>query len=362
MKIAFITTTFQNTTNGPAKFARLLHKHSEDNLKKLIIFTEDVDEPLENVVKVNIPALINISGLGFLYRLLAYFFKISRQPGIELVVANNTMYGFLFNLFSRKKVVGFINDDQHINPSLRFKYKAFRSFVFSKFEEFALKHNNITVVNSQHLNQALANAYSLPSDKLFTLYKGIEINENVQLNLEKHDKDEIFRMVFVKTNFRIGGLRFLLEAIQGIKNVHLDIITDPRVKKSKEYKLAQKLESVSFYHHLPQSRVFELLDNSHCLCIPAEKEALGVANMEGMHHSCVILTSDVGGIPEVLEGGKSGLLVPVGNIKALQEKILFLKNNRVERKKFVINGFHSVKRFSIRHSIESFYQRVDQVK
>lgn len=361
MNIAFLTTTFENTTNGPAKFARLINKHPGVDNKNVVIFTEDVRGDKQDVVKVVIPSFLNFSGVGFLYRLFAYFFKVVKYPGVEVVVSNNTMYGFLFHLFSKKKVVGFINDDQHVVPAFQLNYSALRSFVFSKLEKFALRRNEITVVNSKHLNTTLSSAYEVPSNKIFTLYKGIEIDESSRLNLKKHDQDEVFRVLFVKTNYKIGGLEYLLKAIEGLKGVHLDIVTSPRVKKSRLIKLARNCESVKFYHSLPQDSVFELMDQAHCLCIPSEKEALGVANMEGMYHGCAILSTNVGGIPEVLNYGKAGILVPFGDEKTLREKLLFLKSNKEVRKDYVREGFKAVQRFSIQNSIQSFYEMLDHV-
>ncbi|KAA3634388.1 MAG: glycosyltransferase [Bacteroidetes bacterium] len=362
MNVAFLTTTFENTTNGPAKFARLINKHPGFNNKKVVIFTEDISQNYQDVVKVKIPSLLNFSGVGFLYRLFAYFFKVIRYPGVEVVVSNNTMYGFLFHLFSRKKVVGFINDDQHIVPAFQLKYSALRSYIFSKLEKFALKRNDITVVNSKHLHQTLSSAYEVPSDKIFTLYKGIEIEKNKKLCLDKHEEDEMFRVLFVKTNYKIGGLYYLLKALEGLNGVHLDIVTSPRVKKSRLVKLARNCESVKFYHNLPQSSVFDLMDKAHCLCIPSEKEALGVANMEGMYHGCAILSTNVGGIPEVLDYGNAGILVPFGDENILREKLLYLMNNREIRMQYVLKGFEAVQRFSIQNSIKSFYQMLDLVK
>ncbi len=359
MKIAFLTTTFETTSNGPAKFARLVYQFSQEWHNELFIVTEDTLEAGENVIKISVPTFLNYPGIGFLYRIFMYFVKVVTRKGIEVVVTNNAMYGFLFNLLTRKKVIGFINDYQHISPVFKLNYASIRSFIFARFERFALKHNQITIVNSRYLHNCLTSAYGVESEKLFILPKGIEIDDKAQANLEKHEDDKVFRVLFVKTNFKVGGLEYLLKAFAGLEGVHLDIVTSSKLKESNIYDYVKDCVSVSIYHYLPQEEVFDLMKQAHCLCIPSEKEALGVANIEGMYHSCVILATEVGGIPEVLDYGRSGVLVPFGDETELRKNILLLKKDRVMRINLVKNGFQSAKKFSISNSIKSFFELLD---
>jgi glycosyltransferase involved in cell wall biosynthesis len=57
---------------------------------------------------------------------------------------------------------------------------------------------------------------------------------------------------------------------------------------------------------------------------PALREALGVAVLEAMAMGKAIVASAIGGIPEAIAHGVSGLLVPAGDAKALAEAILRL--------------------------------------
>jgi len=57
---------------------------------------------------------------------------------------------------------------------------------------------------------------------------------------------------------------------------------------------------------------------------PALREALGVAVLEAMAMGKAIVASAIGGIPEAIEHGASGLLVPARDAKALAEAILRL--------------------------------------
>jgi glycosyltransferase involved in cell wall biosynthesis len=47
--------------------------------------------------------------------------------------------------------------------------------------------------------------------------------------------------------------------------------------------------------------------------LPSHREAFGMALAEARETGCAVIGTDAGGIPEVLEGGKAGIIVPVGD-------------------------------------------------
>ncbi|BAU10112.1 group 1 glycosyl transferase [Leptolyngbya sp. NIES-3755] len=55
--------------------------------------------------------------------------------------------------------------------------------------------------------------------------------------------------------------------------------------------------------------------------LASRQEPFGLALSEAREAGCAIVASDVDGIPEVLDGGNAGQLVPVGDVKALSEAL-----------------------------------------
>jgi N-acetyl-alpha-D-glucosaminyl L-malate synthase BshA len=66
-----------------------------------------------------------------------------------------------------------------------------------------------------------------------------------------------------------------------------------------------------------REQVYETLAISDVLLMPSELESFGLAALEAMASEVVPITTNVGGVPEVVEHGKSGFLAEVGDIETM---------------------------------------------
>jgi glycosyltransferase involved in cell wall biosynthesis len=76
-----------------------------------------------------------------------------------------------------------------------------------------------------------------------------------------------------------------------------------------------------------QELVQEKLAIADILLLPSELESFGLAALEGMACQVVPIATKVGGIPELIEHGKSGYLAEVGDVDTMARYAVELLGN-----------------------------------
>jgi N-acetyl-alpha-D-glucosaminyl L-malate synthase BshA len=77
-----------------------------------------------------------------------------------------------------------------------------------------------------------------------------------------------------------------------------------------------------------QERVNELLPLADLMLMPSELESFGLAALEAMACKVPAIATRVGGVPELIDDGVTGLLYPVGDVEAMAQGALSLLNDR----------------------------------
>jgi glycosyltransferase involved in cell wall biosynthesis len=91
-------------------------------------------------------------------------------------------------------------------------------------------------------------------------------------------------------------------------------------------------------------RIYPDLD---VLCLTSDNEGSPVSLIEGLASGCAAVSTDVGGVRDVLEDGRCGLLVAAGDAPALARAILELLGDPVRRQALGEAGRVSARRFAI---------------
>lgn len=81
--------------------------------------------------------------------------------------------------------------------------------------------------------------------------------------------------------------------------------------------------------------------------LASRKEPFGLVLIEAREYGCAIVATDVDGIPEALENGKAGFLVPVRNPEALSERLFFLLKNDLLSTEIAIRAQKNLDDFTV---------------
>ena len=107
----------------------------------------------------------------------------------------------------------------------------------------------------------------------------------------------------------------------------LVLVGDGPDRSSAEW-LAHDLGIHSRVHFLgKQERVSELLALADLFLMPSEMESFGLAALEAMACKVPTIATRVGGVPELIDDGVTGLLYPVGDVEGMAAGALDLLND-----------------------------------
>ena len=98
----------------------------------------------------------------------------------------------------------------------------------------------------------------------------------------------------------------------------------------------------------------EILAVSDIFLLPSEYESFGLAALEAMAASAVVISSDAGGLAEVNIDGKTGYTAAVGDVKTMSEKAIELLKDEAKLKQFKNNSKAQASLFDIHHIIPQY--------
>lgn len=329
VKVLFCTNVFEKVSNGPAKFAHLLLENSASEEMDVRILTEDITQPYPHVYKLPFHFPRIIKPLSQFWRMWKYHseaMKIRKDFPFDVLVYNNALVG-LWSALRFPGTIGMINDYSNASSKLinvlKRKEKLNKRHVFYFVENMVARSSPRIIVNSNYLKEYLTDAYKSNTRNIFKLYKGIEsgfFNNSFPEGRARAEKS----ILFVKTDFVLGGLNTLIEAIKLLPyKIHFTIVGPAEIHhQSIAESVEEHCSSLTMMQYAEQSKVFDLMRSHEIFCVPSFKEAFGVANIEAMACGCKIVSSNIGGIPEAVGNTGASWLVSPGAPSQLRDAIM----------------------------------------
>jgi glycosyltransferase involved in cell wall biosynthesis len=193
-----------------------------------------------------------------------------------------------------------------------------------------LKKLKVTVITiSEYMRKQLI-ANGLPPEQTFNLYHGLSASKfaSEPLTQEIHRKQ---RILFVGRIVPDKGLDWLLKVMTKVNDkIELDIAGEGWAQPKLEM-LAGNLglsKRVVWHGWCNPEKLDRLYQQSFAIIFPSVwPEPAGLVTLEASGHSRAVIASAVGGIPEYLCDGKTGILVPSNNVERLAASINLLGKN-----------------------------------
>ncbi|MDH6422661.1 glycogen synthase [Aurantimicrobium minutum] len=202
--------------------------------------------------------------------------------------------------------------------------------ISSDIEKSAYESADAVIAVSAGMRLDILRSYpDIDPNKVHVVHNGIDVEawaptSNPDLLARWGIDPEKPAVVFVGRITRQKGLPYLLEAAESLpEDVQLILCAGapdtPEIKAEVESRVAalqsQRDGVVWITEHLPRHEIAALLSASTVFVCPSIYEPLGIVNLEAMACGIPVVGTATGGIPEVVDDGVTGWLVPIEQLQ-----------------------------------------------
>jgi len=192
-------------------------------------------------------------------------------------------------------------------------------------ERTAYENADGVIAVSKAMKQDVQNLYGVPPDRVRVIHNGIDLDEyrprQAPTTVREVGVDpEIPIVLFVGRITRQKGILHLVRAIRhlqpGVQVVlcagapDTDAIAQEMTTLVDEAKRAAAAKVIWIPEMLPKEVVIALYSHAAVFVCPSVYEPFGIINLEAMACETPVIAAEVGGIPEIVVPGETGILVP----------------------------------------------------
>lgn len=177
---------------------------------------------------------------------------------------------------------------------------------------FLIRSADIVVPCSRDLGRRLLDF--VPDASVVPIHNGADLEEFAPVEVRKGSRRSILHIGKFELN---KGQDILLRAfrrlLQTVPDARLTLVgSDGRDRKAIQG-LIEELDlggSVEMFCNVPHREIAAYLDRADLFVLPSRAEAFGIVLLEAGAAGLPVIATGVGGIPELIEDGTTGLLVP----------------------------------------------------
>jgi glycosyltransferase involved in cell wall biosynthesis len=199
-------------------------------------------------------------------------------------------------------------------------------------------------------------------DKLQVIHVGIPI-EQFTRTADANPSPEAFTILFIGRLVAVKGQAILLEAAALLRDrghsVNVVIAGDGPLRSTLE-RLAERLElaaQVSFLGAVGQDEIKAVYAGASVFCLPSFAEGVPGVLMEAMAMELPVVSTRITGVPELVDDGRTGLLVAPGRTDQLADALeRLLVDPALRRKMGSMAREKVVREFNTQTSAEQVYE------
>ncbi len=258
--------------------------------------------------------------------------SLMRQHQVQLVHTHGAKAGLVGRLAALRTGVPVVIATFH-NFIYGDDYARWKRAAFSAVQRRLARYTDHAITVSEALARDIQRVERFPREKITTIYNGLSLAKFNQITEVTRKKRELGLDVTAPVVGVVArlipqkGISCFLKAAKMIQDqipkVNFLVVGDGPVRGSLEKEAAhlglKKIVFAGFRFDVPQ-----LLPIFNIFVIPSLSEGLSIGVLEAMAARRPIVASRVGGLPELVWHGKTGMLVPPNNPRALARTVITL--------------------------------------
>jgi glycosyltransferase involved in cell wall biosynthesis len=230
-----------------------------------------------------------------------------------------------------------ISDEPYSRLNSNEKFMVSFNWFLRIFEERMLERSNSIIAVSEFTKRELKQYYKVKQGKIHVIHNGVDVDK-FQPTADKRKAKEALgfssddiAILSVGRLYARKGLFTLIESMplvaRKFKNAKFIIAgkgLSNEMKKLVNYatKLGVK-DNIVFTGYFPDKKLPQLYQTADIFAFSTFYENLPFAVLEALSSGLPVVTTNVGGIPEMIENGRNGFLVQPSNARELADKILY---------------------------------------
>ncbi|HZZ99604.1 MAG TPA: glycosyltransferase family 4 protein [Candidatus Paceibacterota bacterium] len=279
--------------------------------------------------------------------------KVIKKFHPDTVFLNSSKAGFIGSLAARLaskriNVVYRIGGWSFNDPR-----PALERWLYRQLEKFSARWKDYIIVNNLHDQQQADKLKIKPRKQLLLVHNGID-PYGLQLLSREEARGELFRAMNTEDQSQkiIGtianfypakGLEYLLEAAeQSTEDKIFCVIGDGDERPKLEKIIADKNLSKKVSLIGKRDQASQYLAGFDVFVLSSVKEGFPWALLEAMSAKLPVVATAVGAVPEMIDDGTNGYLVPPRNALALTEAIAKILSNELKAKEMGIQAHQKV--------------------
>lgn len=229
---------------------------------------------------------------------------------------------------------------------------------FKELESKAIEYASHIIVLSNSFREPLIKL-GAKNRNITTVITGIDYPNN-----QRQEKETPPQKLTITCVARLGprkGHNYLFEALSRLEkyttSIEVLIVGDGQMREALEkQRMALGLSMVKFLGS--RDDVPSILSKTDIFVLPTINDSLPLSIIEAMHSGTAVISTNCGGIPELIKHNKTGIIVEPGNSEQLAHALKFLITNKEARNKMSTNA----KIFAEKHlTITSMIGRIEHL-